>query len=403
MHTRRGQQRRTPALSPTTTPNTPPVADHLTFPQLSALLHSVFAPRAPERWLTLLVDLPDARVPDTAAWADRRVLAAEWFRLLHENLARLPFSAVALAVYPNVGSNNGDLPDTATVAFDPAEHAALPAGRVIPLRDVLASSGVVLAPTQLSATAPLKLRAKEHGFRGATLPGFTREMIPALALDYERVTARVMEFKERMDRADGVSLALEAEGRRYDSFFDLRHRAGHASGGLMREPGTVGNLPSGEAYVVPYEGEREGDPSRTAGELPVQFGGEVVVYRIERNRAVEVLGAGPAADDERRLLREEPAYGNLAEVGIGVLGEWGVQAVGSTLLDEKLGLHVAFGRSDHFGGATGPAGFRNRDRVVHVDRVYVPSVQPAVTVREVAFAYPGGARETIIRDGGFVV
>ena len=41
--------------------------------------------------------------------------------------------------------------------------------------------------------------------------------------------------------------------------------------------------------------------------------------------------------------------------------------------------------------------------MVHIDRVYVPSVQPRVRVAEVAFAYPGGARETIIHDDAFVV
>lgn len=171
----------------------------------------------------------------------------------------------------------------------------------------------------------------------------------------------------------------------------------------MREPGMVGNLPSGEAYIVPYEGELAAEPSRTTGELPVQFGDEIVVYRLERNRAVEVLSSGPASEQERQRLAEEPAYGNIAEVGIGVLGEWGVQAVGSTLLDEKLGLHIAFGRSDHFGGVTSPASFRDPARVVHIDRVYVPSTQPLVSVREAAFSYPDGARETIIERGKYVV
>ena len=67
---------------------------------------------------------------------------------------------------------------------------------------------------------------------------------------------------------------------------------------------------------------------------------------------------GTRSDVQRAKLDAEPAYGNIAELGIGVLGEWGVEAVGSTLLDEKLGLHIAFGRSDHFGGATAPASFR---------------------------------------------
>jgi hypothetical protein len=375
----------------------------LTYPQLAALLHSVFAPGTEERWLTIMVDLPDARVPDHDAWLDRRLIAEEWFRMLQQYRAELPFTAVACCVYPNVGSNNNDLPAAATVALDLTEFASLPEGRRLGIPEILQASSVVLALTEFSATAPLKILARQYGFRGATLPGFSRVMIPVLGLDYERVNARVLEFKQRLDRAEGMALSLEANGEAWSSFFDLRFRTGHASGGLIREPGVVGNLPSGEAYIVPYEGELPAGPSRTAGHLPVQFGDEIVVYQLEQNRAVAVLGEGPRAAQERELLLAEPAYGNMAEVGIGVLGEWGVQAVGSTLLDEKLGLHIAFGRSDHFGGATGPAAFRDPARVVHIDRVYVPSTQPLIKVREATFLYPGDVLELIIENGAYVV
>jgi hypothetical protein len=395
--------------------------DYLTFEQLSDLLSTVFAPGPDEGGLAILVDLPDARVPDHDRWVDRRRIAAEWFRTLSDRVAEVPFRAVVLYAYPNVGSNNNDLPDRLVLVEgrEPLEaigrlvrspSGAALLGPSVPLAGVLGSSSVVLALTEMSATAPLKLLAKHHGFRGATLPGFMREMIPVLALDFDRVNARVLEFRERMDRASGIDVVLEVgagEGgdavRVFESHFDLRFRTGHASGGLMREPGMVGNLPSGEAYVVPYEGERDSEPSRTTGMLPVQFGDEVVVYRLERNRAVEVLSTGPASEAERQRLVEEPAYGNMAEVGIGVLGEWGIEPVGSTLLDEKLGLHIAFGRSDHFGGVTGPTAFSSRERVVHVDRVYVPSVQPLVAIREVVFAYPDGSREPVMRAGVFVV
>jgi hypothetical protein len=395
-----GAPRSRPRPSPDTTPQT---MDNLTFDQLAALLDSVFALGEGERWLTIMVDLPDDRVPDTDAWRDRRRIAGQWFDTLQQGRDRLPFSDLAFCVYPNAGSNNNDLPSSALLTDGLPADSAAPRGRELALVEILTASSVVLAPTQLSATAPLKMLAREHGFRGASMPGFSRAMIPALALDYDAVDARVREFKDRLDRASGAQLLLDAEGTSYASFFDLRFRTAHASGGLMREPGMVGNLPSGEAYIVPYEGEREGEPSRTAGELPVQFGDEVVVYRLEGNRAVEVLSAGPASDGERQLLAEEPAYGNMAEVGLGVLGDWGVEAVGSTLLDEKLGLHIAFGRSEHFGGVTSPASFRSRDRVVHIDRVYVESVQPLVAVRDLSLVYEDGARETLMADGRYVV
>ncbi len=227
-------------------------------------------------------------------------------------------------------------------------------------------------------------------------------MIPTLSLDYEKVHARVVEFQRKMELADSVRIRLAVGTTTYESIYDLRYRPAHASGGLMREPGIVGNLPSGEAYITPYEGERTDEPSRTSGLLPVQFDDEIVIYRIENNRAQEVVSQGPNSKSEAGKLQEEPAYGNIAEVGIGVLGEWGVKAVGSTLLDEKLGLHIAFGRSEHFGGVTSPRSFKNPKNVVHIDRVYVPSVQPRIEVEEVSFMFPD-SEETVMRNGAFVV
>lgn len=375
---------------------------NLTPLELRNLLSSVFRPGPLDRELSILLDLPDSRVPDTADWLDRRVIATEW----HEMLVREPldpFRRVNLAVYPNVGSNNNDLPATVTLAerYDP--RTGLLEGTPIALRELLERSGVVLAMTEFSATAPLKILARTIKFRGATLPGFTRSMIPALYLDYDKVHARVMEFKERLDRAESIEIVLSAKGVKYISLFDLRHRSAHASGGLLRDVGTVGNLPSGEAYIVPYEGEKEGDPSRTAGVLPVQFDEEIVLYRLKENRAAEVLSQGPISARERLALEMEPAYANIAEVGIGVLGEWGVRAVGSILLDEKLGLHIAFGRSDHFGGTVGPDAWRDKSKVIHIDRVYVPSSQPAIAVETVTFHYPGGGQEVVLETGKYLV
>lgn len=375
---------------------------NLSFSQLKSLLQSVFRLRPTERWLTIMVDLPDARIPDSPAWRERRTIAGEWFHTLTTHVGETPFSSIVFCVYPNAGTNNGNLPEMAVVADSIPEFSLLPNGRPERISAVLAQSSIVIAPTELSATAPLKMLAREFQFRGATMPGFLRNMIPTLSLDYEGINARVMEFKVRMDRAEGVRIILQTDNKDYETFFDLRYRGGHASGGLMREPGTVGNLPSGEAYIVPYEGERAGEPSRTSGELPVQFGDEVVVYRIESNRATHVLTQGVASKTEQRKLIEEPAYGNIAEIGIGVLGEWGIQAVGSTLLDEKLGLHIAFGRSEHFGGITSPSSFKDSMKVVHIDRVYVPSVQPKIQVRLVEFEYPG-SKETIIANGKYLV
>lgn len=370
--------------------------------QFIALLDAVFQFRTREQGLTFLVDLPDGDVRDSSAWMDRRRIATEWYLMLQDRWDDMPVETLTFCAYPNVGTNNGDLPESVLLVERVNREGTVVSSMDVPLKSVLRESSIVLAPTELSATAPLKVLARSLGFRGATLPGFSRSMIPALGLNYEDVNRRVVQFQERMNRATGADVVLVTGEQAHALHLDLRFRTAHASGGLIRQAGSVANLPSGEAYIVPYEGERKGEVSLTAGFLPVQFGDEVVVFRVEGNRAVEASGSGVQALTQARLLKEEPAYGNLAELGIGVLGEWGVKPVGSTLLDEKLGLHIAFGRSEHFGGVTGPGAFGSPQRVVHIDWVYVPEVQPAITVKHLNFTYEDGSVEVIMKDGGFV-
>lgn len=373
---------------------------NLHYKSLGELLRSSFVLGDSERDLTILIDLPKTRDEDSGAWQDRRRIAAEWYTMARGMAKDLPFTAINFCTYPNVGSNNGDLPGELRLADSaPGTAENLEPDSTVGLATLLARSSVVLALTEYSATAPLKILAKSYPFRGATLPGFTRAMIPALGLDYGKVDARVREVAARLTRADEALVVFRAVSNLFDLRLDLRYRSAHVSGGLMRDPGTVGNLPSGEAYIVPYEGEKPGDPSRSSGKIPVQFGEEIVVFRVSENRAVEVLTAGPESTLQMEKLSRDPAYGNLAELGVGVLGEWGVQAVGSTLLDEKLGPHIAFGRSDHFGGITGAASFNDPARMVHIDWVYVASVQPDVSVASMDLIYEGGTRERIITDG----
>jgi leucyl aminopeptidase (aminopeptidase T) len=267
--------------------------------------------------------------------------------------------------------------------------------------EVFREHSIVIAPTHFSTTAPLKLAAPRWGFRAATMPGFSRDMIPALKLDYEEIHRRVVCLKALLDEATGADFLFCAEGRELTLHLDLRFRAAHASGGLVREPGQAGNLPSGETYIVPYEGERSGDPSLSRGTLPVELDGEVVFYTIRENKAVGVEVGGTVAGREAELLGREPAYGNLAELGLGVLADFGVKPIGRILLDEKLGLHIAFGRSDHFGGQVGAAHFSRPEAVVHIDRVYLPETQPRVHVRRVDLTI-GGELRPLMADGVYL-
>jgi hypothetical protein len=378
--------------------------EQMTGPELVALVRRVFQPRADEGAMAILVDLPDAQVPDDAPWAARRSIAEAWMEELTAHRADLGLE-VHLVIYPNIHTNNGDLPERAWLhAGGPLPSAnALDPSASTAFADLYATHPILIALTKFSATAPLKLAAKQHPIRAATMPGFRADMIPALRLDYAEVNRRVDLLKDLLDRAEGADFRFDTPSGSCQLHVDLRHRTAHASGGLLPRPGLAGNLPSGEAYIVPYEGEIAGDPSRSSGIMPVQFGTELVRYRIVQNRALEVLSEGPKSRAEAEMLAREPAYGNLAELGLGVLSAFGIQPIGEILLDEKLGLHLAFGRSDHFGGQVGPAQFSGPEAVIHIDRVYVPGTQPDVKVLAVDLTMADGGTLALMRNGEYVV
>lgn len=379
------------------------MTDTLNAGELIALVARVFVPTVEDVTLGVMIDLPDAREPDDAAWMARRQIAAEWVQLLDAKEEMVGYRT-RLLLYPNVHTNNGALPDRCWIHEGgpvPQSAAELDPARGRPMRKIFDTFPMLMALTRFSSTAPLKLAAQKHPMRAATMPGFSAAMIPALRIDYTEVNRRVDILKDLLDRATGADVVFRHAGGEDRLHLDLRHRTGHASGGRLPLRGVAGNLPSGEAYIVPYEGEVEGDPSRSAGVLPVQFASEIVRYEIVANKAARVLTSGPESGREAALLAAEPAYANLAELGLGVLAAFGIKPVGAVLLDEKLGLHIAFGRSDHFGGQVGPDDFSSPDAVVHIDRVYVKETQPEVVAASVDLRFEDGTSVALMREGEF--
>jgi len=380
------------------------MSEQMTARELIDMVRRVFAPWPFEKALGVMVDLPDDKVADDPDWAARRAIASEWVASLRQSSGELGIEA-SLVAYANVHTNNGDLPDYAWVMNGgelPASVEGLDKNLACPMEKVYEDHPMLIAITKFSSTAPLKIAAKKYDFRAATMPGFTEAMIPALRLDYIEINRRVNFLKNLLDKAVGAEILFSHPAGQSNLYLDLRHRSGHASGGLLTSPGTAGNLPSGEAYIVPYEGEIPGDASRSEGELPVQFGSEIVLYQIKNNRAVSVAPTGPKSEREAERLIQEPAYSNLAELGLGVLSPFGIRPIGSVLLDEKLGLHIAFGRSEHFGGQVGPEAFSSPDAVVHIDRVYVPEMQPDICPERVDLHLEDGDIMPIMRKGDYV-
>ena len=375
--------------------------------ELKNLIISVFSPQKKDKHLAIIVDVPDEKAADNERWKQRRKLAADWHNKLNSVKDELGMDKINLLYYRNVHNNNADLPQTAYIYegdWKNLDASTLSAnGKTIDFENELSCTQIILAPTQFSATAPLKLLAKKYNFRAATMPGFSTEMIPALKLDYEEINRRVYEIKKLLDPAVALDIEFKTnDSNNYKIHFDLRHRKAHASGGRFPEPGVAGNLPSGECYIVPYEGEKA-EKSESAGILPVQFDKEIVLYQVEENVARKIISKGVKSDEEAIKILEEPAYANIAELGFGVLTDFGVKPSGEILLDEKLGLHIAFGRSDHFGGNVGVADFTKPENIVHIDRIYIPETQSKVATEYVELLYEDGKKFILMKNGNYTI
>ncbi|MBN2367609.1 hypothetical protein JXC34_01215 [Candidatus Woesearchaeota archaeon] len=322
---------------------------------LRKLFVEVFQVQADEV-ITLIVDLPISQ--DNSNWEWRREFADK----LHYELSD---HNVKLASYSATYANNADLPETCVLD-----------GKKISFAKLMSESDIVIALTEYSATAPLHKYAKKYGLRVASMPGFNEKMMPALELDYKDVAAKVKKLYDAFDGAESAEVAFEADGKEYKLFLDLRNRTPKKDDGNCREKGTVINLPSGEAFIAPYDGK----DSKSKGFLPINQDGKIRIYTVDKNKIT-------ACDDPKDSLivriKEDPAVGNIAELAFGVLGSYGIKPCGRVLLDEKLGFHIALGRSDHFGGLTGPYKFRKKENVWHQDFVYIEEMQPGVSVKEV--------------------
>ena len=360
---------------------------------LEKFLVDVFAPVRGEK-AGVVIDLPTAEVPDNPAWRERRLMAAEWREGLERLGRKIGFETLPLVTYPCTGRSGADFPESCSIDGDD-----------VPTATVLDGTSLLLVLTEFSMTAALcdvcKRRPGADVFRAASMPGVQKWMEEtSLAADYNEVAKRCRLLKEAFLKADHAEVVFSTGHR---CLFDLRHRLCEADDGYLHRDKNddipVINLPSGETFQVPYEGEIAGDPSRTNGELPVQEDGERIVFRVAANKIVEVQGDGRAAARYREFFATDAARANVAEMAFGCNDE--ARVTGNVLEDEKAGFHWAYGRSDHLGGKVGIAQFSSPAHLVHQDIVYAKESPIAVTRADLVEA--SGKRIPIIENGAYVL
>jgi hypothetical protein len=358
--------------------------------QLKKLLIDVFDP-LPGETVLFLTDEPHGNLEDNDLWQSRRQMAEEWRRTFGQLGNKVGFKVLPMLTYPATGNHNGPLPDEGEMG-----------GKHIRLVEIFRQSNIVVAMTEFSATAPLmKFSEQIPNFRAASMPTVHQGMMKtALAADYQEVARKCQVLGDKLNQAEVAMLVFSTGDQVY---IDLRNRQAKIDDGHLHADKSgvrMINLPSGEAYIAPYEGEKSDQISLTEGFIPMSYGEIVVHLQIAGNQVVKVVSDIHVADDLREWFAVDPARRNVAELGLGCNDK--AIITGNILEDEKVfGVHIAYGRSDHTGGVVGVDDFRDPANVVHQDVVYPFGGEIEVT--SLIFEYKDGTREEIIRDAHYTI
>lgn len=352
---------------------------------LRRLLQTTFGPGQGER-VCILIDLPDPREIKDFAFLHNPRLAIQNYGyevfykgLQNGGLEELNYRGGELYAYPETGGSNLDMEDD---AYDiQGRHLSLD-------RDIYPNYDLILVVSTFSATAPLTAKAKQFGFRGATLHGLNSVIVrTGLSVDYTKVSANAEKLRLGLTRADWFEIDFEVEGQQTTLRLLTNGQEAQKSHGLC-PPGQpdVANLPAGEVYFVPQGGY---------GKFPFKYDEETLgMLTVEDGKIVSsrlLYGDYALIEAHNQKLAYDPMVGALGELGFGTQV---LPFSGRDIQDEKIlgTIHIATGRDDHLGGHITPALFKEREHASHDDVLYAPHKTPEVRIPEVRMHRDGETR-----------
>jgi aminopeptidase len=218
--------------------------------------------------------------------------------------------------------------------------------------EMMASADVVLCPTSKSLThTDARRSASAAGARVGTLPGVTEDiMVRCMNADYQRIADRTHRLCAMLEQTSVVRVTAPSGT---DVRMPVKGRKAHASSGLFRERGQWGNLPTGEAYLAPVEGQSDGVIVVDGSMAGVGVTRQPIRILVENGYATEITGGAEAEALITLLAPHGRDARNVAEFGIGTNDR--AQLTGVILEDEKVmgTIHVAFGDNKSMGGSVG--------------------------------------------------
>jgi leucyl aminopeptidase (aminopeptidase T) len=332
------------------------------------MINDVFAPKSGEKVL-IFYDTPHDNIKDNDKWKESRQMAKRWYETFKEMGDSQGF-IVDISKYNSPGLHNTQLPNS---IIDKIKKYNLV---------------IVFMEYSISSTLIEICHADNSITRGAGLHPEKRMEEGVFKANYPEVKKYAISIKNKLTNAIGAEIVFSTDDY---LFIDLRNRNGYSDEGDCTKTGQYINFPSGEGFIAPYEAStdenKEFGKSKTEGIWPVSYYGELLKYRVKNNRIDSIIGKGPMADEARKFYAENISRRNIAELGIGCNPK--AIVTGNVLEDEKVGLHIAYGTSTHFGGKV--------QSDTHFDIVYAKGCP--VEGKSLKLVYEDGSKIEIVKDG----
>ncbi len=208
---------------------------------------------------------------------------------------------------------------------------------------------VVVCPTAKSLThTNARRNAVKLGVRVGTMPGISIDtMVRCLSADYEKIIRLTESIANKLA---GVSVIRVTTQKGTDISMPVKGRKIIPSTGVHRNPGDSGNLPSGEVYLAPWEGQSNGTVVIDGSMAGLGMLEEPITINVVNGYAEEIRGGHQAQKLIDILDKSGRDARAVAEFGIGT--NYKAILTGMILEDEKvLGtIHIAFGNNLTMGG-----------------------------------------------------
>lgn len=217
------------------------------------------------------------------------------------------------------------------------------------IAELMQKADVVVCPTHKSLThTDARRNAVKKGVRVGTMPGINIDtMVRCLSADYDKVIKLTNFIAEKLK---GVSTIRVVTEKGTDISMPVKGRQVIPSTGVLRNKGESGNLPSGEVYLAPWEGQSNGKVVIDGSMAGLGMLDEPIAINVRDGYAEEISGGVQAEQLASMLDKSGRDARAVAEFGIGT--NYKAKLTGMILEDEKVfgTIHIAFGNNLTMGG-----------------------------------------------------